>query len=187
MVKFLLQHLPNELVKCLSEIMMPIIFTRLKEQWLDPAVPSSMEYMDEYQQSLAQVNEFAATLGSLNWPAADDLYNWVSNAHKIWLSKRKETALDLTRNQLILGMVGSSALRHLMCNSYIVLVKSSEDHLGHTRIVFRIQYFAFLLTLIFLGVGTPTIAHHFEKKTVALDKDMDPAQTGSAEDRKSVV
>lgn len=133
-VQFLLQNLPNELVKCLSKIMMPIIFARVKEQWLDPAVPSSMEGVGEYQQSLAQVNAFAATLDSLNWPATEGFYDWVSNAHKIWLSKRKETALDWTRNQLA------------------------------------------------LGVGTPTIAHHFEKQMVAENKDIQgPAQTGSTE------
>lgn len=85
---------------------MPIVFTRVKEQWLDPAVPSSLEDMGEYQNALALVNGFASALESLNWPAADGFRDWVSNAHKIWLSKRKETALDWTRNQLTLGRFG---------------------------------------------------------------------------------
>lgn len=102
-VQFLVKHLPNEIIQCLSGTMMPIIFTRLKEQWLDPAVPSTLEGMAEYQQSLAHVSAFAATLESLNWPAADGFYDWVSNAHRIWLSKRKENALDRIRNQLALG------------------------------------------------------------------------------------
>lgn len=123
-VQFLIQNLPNELIKCLSKIMMPIIFTRVKEQWLDPAVPSSMEGVGEYQQSLAQVNAFAATLDSLNWPATEGFYDWVSNAHKIWLSKRKETALDWTRNQLALGKAGSFILWLVMSKSYVVLVNS---------------------------------------------------------------
>lgn len=84
--------------------MMPVLFTRIKEQWLDSAVPSSLDDMGEYQKSLRQVNDFAAKLELLNWPTADGFYDWVSNAHRIWLLKRKETSLDWTRNQLALGM-----------------------------------------------------------------------------------
>jgi centromere/kinetochore protein ZW10 len=102
-VQYLLEHLPNEVVKCLSEVMMPTLFTRIKEQWLDSAVPSSLDDMDEYQKSLAQVNDFAVKLESLSWPAAGGFYDWVSNSHRIWLSKRKEIALDWIRNQLALG------------------------------------------------------------------------------------
>jgi hypothetical protein len=83
--------------------MMPILFTRIKEQWLDSAVPSSLDDMGEYQKTLVQVHDFAAILESLDWPAADGFYDWVSNAHRIWLVKRKETTLDWTRNQLALG------------------------------------------------------------------------------------
>ena len=113
LVHFLHRYLPDELVKCLSEIMMPILFARVKEQWLDPAVPSSLENLGEYQQSLAQVNAFASILGSSNWPATDGFHDWVSNAHKIWLSKRKENALDWTRNHLALGRAPSYHIQFL--------------------------------------------------------------------------
>lgn len=70
---------------------------------LDTAVPSSLNDMVAYQKALAQVLEFANRLDDLRWPGADSLHDWVTNAPKIWLSKRRETALDWTRNQFSLG------------------------------------------------------------------------------------
>jgi centromere/kinetochore protein ZW10 len=129
-VRFLLKHLPTEIIKSLSDVMMPILFTRIKEQWLDSAVPSSLDDMGEYQKTLVQVNDFAAKLESLNWPTADGFYDWVSNAHRIWLSKRKETALDWTRNQLALGR------SHFPFQEYYLCFNPS-DELATTCNVFR--------------------------------------------------
>lgn len=83
--------------------MMPSLSAQIKEVWLDTAVPSSLDDMVEYQKSMAQVHEFAEKLESLQWPGVDDFYDWVTNASKIWLLKRRETSLDWTRNQLALG------------------------------------------------------------------------------------
>jgi centromere/kinetochore protein ZW10 len=95
--------LPDEFVKNLSRVMMPTVFTRIKELWLDTAVPSSLSDMEAYQKSLALVSHFATVLESLNWPAADGFHDWCSDTHKIWLTKRKETCLDWTRHHLELG------------------------------------------------------------------------------------
>jgi centromere/kinetochore protein ZW10 len=83
--------------------MMPSLSARIKEVWLDTAVPASLDDMVEYQKSMAQVHEFAEKLESLQWPGIDDFYDWVTNSAKIWLVKRRETSLDWTRNQLALG------------------------------------------------------------------------------------
>lgn len=78
--------------------------SRIIEGWLDTAVPASLDDMVDYQKALAQVGDFAAVLDSIAWPGGDSLHDWVSNAPKIWLNKRRETALDWTRNQLSLGI-----------------------------------------------------------------------------------
>lgn len=82
---------------------MPTLSKRIKEEWLDTAVPASLEDMMAYQKSLAQVQEFAKRLDSIKWPGTNGFYDWVTSAPKIWLSKRRETTLDWTRNQLSLG------------------------------------------------------------------------------------
>jgi protein transport protein DSL1/ZW10 len=59
--------------------------------------------MVDYQKVLAQVHEFADNLDKLKWPGVEGLHDWVANAPKIWLSKKRESALDWTRNQFSLG------------------------------------------------------------------------------------
>lgn len=83
--------------------MMPVLSTRIKELWLDTAVPSSLDDMVDYQKALLQVSEFANKLDSLDWLGTSSFHDWVSNVSKIWLSKKRETSLDWTRNQLALG------------------------------------------------------------------------------------
>jgi centromere/kinetochore protein ZW10 len=103
-IQFLNQKLPREIVEPLSRRMMPMLTSRILEDWLDTAVPASLNDMVSYQKALAQVGDFAAKLDSIKWPGGDSLHDWVSNAPKIWLNKRRETALDWTRNQLSLGI-----------------------------------------------------------------------------------
>lgn len=83
---------------------MPILTRRILDDWLDTAVPASLNDMVEYQKALLLVSDFATILDTINWPGGDSLHDWVSNAPKIWLNKRRETALDWTRNQLALGI-----------------------------------------------------------------------------------
>ena len=73
------------------------------EDWLNTAVPSSLDDMIDYQRALAQVEDFAGKLQSLGWPGVESFNDWVSNAPKVWLAKRRETALDWTRNEISLG------------------------------------------------------------------------------------
>jgi len=102
-IRFLIKSLTPELVKSLSDAMMPTLSTRVKELWLDTAVPSSLGEIENYQKALNQVSEFANTLDALEWPDSHGFHRWVEDAHKNWLNKRRETVLDWTRNQLALG------------------------------------------------------------------------------------
>lgn len=103
-IQFLIDNVPSDIVHSLANKMMPPLSTRILEVWLDTAVPASLDDMVDYQKALAQVGGFASKLESLKWPGSDTFNDWVSNAPKIWVNKRKETALDWTRNQLSLGI-----------------------------------------------------------------------------------
>lgn len=89
---------------------MPSLASRIKESWLDTAVPSNLDNMLEYQKALAQVQDFADTLDSLQWPHNNLFHDWVVNAPRIWLNKRRESSLDWTRTQLSLGKFSTEAL-----------------------------------------------------------------------------
>lgn len=64
--------------------------------------------MVEYQRTLLQVSNFADKLAALDWPGVGLFNEWVLNAPKIWLNKRRETALDWARNHLALGTLYTS-------------------------------------------------------------------------------
>lgn len=82
---------------------MPVLATRIKETWLDKAVPTTLEELADYQVAITQVGDFIAKLDSLRWPGVNEFRDWVVKAPKIWLGKKRETSLDWTRNQLSLG------------------------------------------------------------------------------------
>lgn len=84
--------------------MMPTLSARVKDLWLDTAIPASLDEIENYQKALVQVQEFTNTLEVLGWPESHSFHRWVEDAHKNWLNKKKETVLDWTRNELSLGM-----------------------------------------------------------------------------------
>jgi len=102
-IVFLNRRLPSEFSRPLSEVLMPKLCTQIKETWLDSAVPASLQDMTAFQKAIALVQVFANNLKALQWTGAEELHDWVANAPWIWLTKRRETALDWTRNQLSLG------------------------------------------------------------------------------------
>jgi len=93
-------NLPDEFVKPFSKAMMPPLMSRVRELWLDRAIPPSLEDMGQYKSSLAQVHQLADKLDALCWPGTETLHDWGNNAPRIWLNKRKETELDRTRNEV---------------------------------------------------------------------------------------
>jgi centromere/kinetochore protein ZW10 len=84
--------------------MMPKLCAQIKDTWLDSAIPGRLADMEAFQKAIALVQNFAGTLNDLEWTGAQELHEWVINAPKIWLSKRRETVLDDLRNRLSSGM-----------------------------------------------------------------------------------
>ncbi|KAI1002836.1 hypothetical protein K3495_g5370 [Podosphaera aphanis] len=104
LIKFLNRALPIDIIRPLSEVMMPQISERIFRGWLDLAVASSPDEMAEYEKTLAYVAEFATKMEYLQWREVDSFQDWVENAPKIWLNKRRETMLDWTRAQTSAGL-----------------------------------------------------------------------------------
>lgn len=102
-LRYLSDKLPRTFITLLSAEMMPPLSSRIEEQWLNPAIPTSLDKMEEYQKTLALVSEFALHLEEDNWPGSDLFHDWVKKAAKRWIDKRKETSLDWIRAQLSLG------------------------------------------------------------------------------------
>ncbi|KAI0123455.1 hypothetical protein BJ170DRAFT_109074 [Xylariales sp. AK1849] len=103
-MSYLSKRLPDELVKALSNVMMPDLMPRIKTVWLDSAVPVSLKEIDEFQIVIDSVRTFCNALRALNYSGFDELQEWVNDAARVWLTKCKETALDAVRAKLARGL-----------------------------------------------------------------------------------
>ncbi|KAK0635298.1 hypothetical protein B0T17DRAFT_515873 [Bombardia bombarda] len=101
---FLVQRLPSDLVATMSSILLPELIPKLTKVWLDSAVPSSLQEMDRFEQVIAVAKSFYTTLRSLGLSNLGDLQEWTDSAPRVWLSKRREAALDSVRTKLSQGL-----------------------------------------------------------------------------------
>ena len=104
----LLAHkLPPELLDPLCRFMMADFTPRLIQEWLSPAVPTSLVDMPGFEAMIEHSKKFCETLAELGYSGFDELQQWVDNAPTTWLSKCRETALDTIRSRLV-GGIGES-------------------------------------------------------------------------------
>ncbi|KFY63047.1 hypothetical protein V496_04240 [Pseudogymnoascus sp. VKM F-4515 (FW-2607)] len=104
MIRFLSENFPPDFAQPMSSVLMPKLTTLIRETWLDSAVPVSLDRMTDFRNAIALVHEFAETITSLGWGGADNLNDWVESSPRLWVAKRRETALDSTRRQLSKGI-----------------------------------------------------------------------------------
>jgi centromere/kinetochore protein ZW10 len=101
---FLSTHLPKSVCEPLSRKLLPSLFETLTYTWLDQTVPVQIEQMPVFQQILDRVSSLAEQIDALNWSSTALLKDWVQNAPRTWLSKRRETALGAARSLLFSGL-----------------------------------------------------------------------------------
>ncbi|PHH91097.1 hypothetical protein CDD83_1669 [Cordyceps sp. RAO-2017] len=107
---FLARKLPPDLLQSLSGVMTDEFVPKLIQQWLDPAVPTSLTDMTGFQDMVRRTNEFCAHLKDNGYAGFDELGAWASKAPMTWIGKRRETALDSVRKRLWGGVGESKAV-----------------------------------------------------------------------------
>ena len=100
-LNFLIDRLPSSIIDRLSENIMPSLIATFISSWLNTSVRTSLKSLPEYQALLNSVSEFAAVLADKGWQGGTDLAEWVEDAPKVWLAKRRETSLTSVRDLLI--------------------------------------------------------------------------------------
>ncbi|KAG6070796.1 hypothetical protein E4U16_006608 [Claviceps sp. LM84 group G4] len=101
---FVSQKVPQELLSGLGGFMMVDLIPRLIQQWLNPAVPSSLKDMARFQTITQSVQAFCGALETNGYSDFEALKEWVSKAHMTWLGRCREMALDTVRTKLIQGI-----------------------------------------------------------------------------------
>ena len=112
-MSYFAERLPEELVQSLSNVMMPVLIPRIISTWLDSAVPSSLDEMDNFQGIVEAVQHFVGALRASNYTGFDELQEWVDNLPRVWLSKCRETALDSVRSRLAEGLGDSKVVERV--------------------------------------------------------------------------
>ena len=103
-VDYLSKRLPPSIAIPLSRTLMPSLTLRLISLWLNPAIPTSLEGIDEFQHLSGLVNEFINQVEVLSWTGTSSLTDWVGNAPRVWLAKRRESCLNTVRSVAAQGI-----------------------------------------------------------------------------------
>jgi centromere/kinetochore protein ZW10 len=100
MADYLSTRLPPAVATPLSEKLVPVIASRLISSWLRPAVPLSMDGVQDFQEILSLVLGLAEYLDELEWSGQSRLRDWVDKSAEIWLASRKEAAIATVQRLL---------------------------------------------------------------------------------------
>lgn len=103
-LEFFTERLPATVIAPLSESLMPALMQQLEESWLEPAVPLDIAEMPSFQDVLAGVQKLATDIDRLGWRGSGRLHDWVRNAPRTWLTKRRENLLGDVRNLVFTGL-----------------------------------------------------------------------------------
>lgn len=101
---FVARKLPSDLLQSLSSVMMGDVVPKLIQQWLNPAVPSSLTDMTNFQTMVQRARSFCTALQDSGYTGFDELTDWASQAPTTWLGKCRENALDTIRTNLARGI-----------------------------------------------------------------------------------
>ena len=91
--EYLSTRLPPSIVLPLSAKLMPTIASRLIKDYLLPAVPTSTDSVQDFQENLSYVLGLVEYLDELGWTGQNQLVEWVDRSAEIWLAKQKENAI----------------------------------------------------------------------------------------------
>lgn len=98
--EYLSTRLPPSIAVPLSLKLVPVIASRLINNLLLPAVPTSTSGVGEFQETLSYVLGLVEYLDELGWSGQDCLTDWVDKSADIWLAKQKEAAIARVQTQL---------------------------------------------------------------------------------------
>ncbi|KAF1984495.1 hypothetical protein K402DRAFT_447537 [Aulographum hederae CBS 113979] len=105
-IDYISTRLPPDVAVALSEKLMPALEGLLISAWLEPSVPSSLEGVEDFQQLLDRVQKITDYVADVEWTGGNKLLEWVDQAPRAWLAKRKEVALSAIRRACAKGVIG---------------------------------------------------------------------------------
>lgn len=91
--EYISTRLPPSIAIPLSSKLVPIITSRLITHYLLPAVPTSTDGVQQFQETLSYVLGLVEYLDELGWTGQNRLTEWVDKSAEIWLARQKANAI----------------------------------------------------------------------------------------------
>ncbi|KAJ6782163.1 hypothetical protein PWT90_06974 [Aphanocladium album] len=101
---FVAKKLPSDLLPNFSSQMVADVMPKLIDEWLNTAVPSSLQNMDAFQHAIQRTQQFCTVLSEHGYTGLERITTWAEKAPMTWLGKCRDTALDGMRNRLVGGI-----------------------------------------------------------------------------------
>lgn len=102
-VDYLHSHLPQELMDPVTQVVVPKVVSVLITHWFNPAIPTKLSDLDDFDTLRAHATSLAQSIDSYGWQGAVQLAQWLEQAPRIWLTKRKAVTLDGVRRIFLLS------------------------------------------------------------------------------------
>ena len=97
---YLRQSLPASILTPFSDYFIPTLSSKIITSWLSPAIPTELDGLGEFEETLDQVLKFAHTVETFGWHGHEELVSWVNQAPRLWLTRRRIDSLDQVRKVL---------------------------------------------------------------------------------------
>ncbi|KAF2480712.1 Centromere/kinetochore Zw10-domain-containing protein [Neohortaea acidophila] len=110
---FLATHLPDAVTVPLSDFLVPAMTKLLEDEWLDAAIPLNMAEIAQFTSIVEDTEELAERIEGYGWNGAGTLRQWVENAPRTWLTKRREAVLGHARNLVFAGLSERTAVERV--------------------------------------------------------------------------
>lgn len=97
---YLRQNLPPSILAELPGSLIPSIASKAISGWLSSSIPTTLNGLGEFEETLDIVMQFTNTIQSWGWAGVEELVSWVNQAPRLWLTRRRVDSLDSVRKVL---------------------------------------------------------------------------------------
>ncbi|KAK6334767.1 hypothetical protein TWF718_010214 [Orbilia javanica] len=105
-LEFLTVKFGTQISHLLSKTLTPAILNTLMGSYLPSCIPTDLDHFNEFDTVLRETTSFEKYLARMGWldRHGGELSDWVARAPRIWLNRRRESALDSLRRTFESGL-----------------------------------------------------------------------------------
>ena len=99
-LNYLRETLPLSVTTTFSQTFIPAIASKAISGWLSTSIPTNLDALDDFENTLDCVLHFTKELESWGWMGYEELNSWAAQAPRLWLTRRRIDSLDSVRKAL---------------------------------------------------------------------------------------